>query len=215
MTSPSAQDFEALKAALGSGGWTDDPDEIAPWLKEWRNRWSGHTPLMLTPRSTEEVARAVAICAERRIPIVPQGGDTGLVGGQIPYGEVLLSTRKLRAVRDVTPFDDAMTVEAGVTLLTGITVSDVVKKNGAVVGVRSTEGAEVLGDVIVAEPQALIGFAGPRVIEQTVRETLPEGFQRAEFLLEHGAIDMIIDRREMRDRLVTLITGLTRMPAVA
>ena len=73
----------------------------------------------------------------------------------------------------------------------------------------------MLGDVIVAEPQALIGFAGPRVIEQTVRETLPEGFQRAEFLLEHGAIDMIIDRREMRDRLVTLITGLTRMPAVA
>ena len=73
----------------------------------------------------------------------------------------------------------------------------------------------MLGDIIVAEPQALIGFAGPRVIEQTVRETLPEGFQRAEFLLEHGAIDMIIDRREMRDRLVTLITGLTRMPAVA
>ena len=73
----------------------------------------------------------------------------------------------------------------------------------------------MLGDVIVAEPQALIGFAGPRVIEQTVRETVPEGFQRAEFLLEHGAIDMIIDRREMRDRLVTLITGLTRMPAVA
>ena len=73
----------------------------------------------------------------------------------------------------------------------------------------------MLGEIIVAEPQALIGFAGPRVIEQTVRETLPEGFQRAEFLLEHGAIDMIIDRREMRDRLVTLITGLTRMPAVA
>ena len=73
----------------------------------------------------------------------------------------------------------------------------------------------MLGDVIVAEPQALIGFAGPRVIEQTVRETLPEGFQRAEFLLEHGAIDMIIDRREMRDRLATLVTGLMRMPAVA
>ncbi|HEX5538736.1 MAG TPA: acetyl-CoA carboxylase, carboxyltransferase subunit beta [Methylophilaceae bacterium] len=73
----------------------------------------------------------------------------------------------------------------------------------------------MLGDVIVAEPQALIGFAGPRVIEQTVRETLPDGFQRAEFLLEHGAIDMIIDRREMRDKLVTLITGLMRLPAVA
>jgi acetyl-CoA carboxylase carboxyl transferase subunit beta len=73
----------------------------------------------------------------------------------------------------------------------------------------------MLGDVIIAEPQALIGFAGPRVIEQTVRETLPDGFQRAEFLLDHGALDMIVDRREMRDKLVTLITGLMRMPAVA
>ncbi len=73
----------------------------------------------------------------------------------------------------------------------------------------------MLGDVIIAEPNALIGFAGPRVIEQTVRETLPEGFQRAEFLLEHGAIDMIVDRRQMRDKLATLISGLQRKPAVA
>ncbi len=71
-----------------------------------------------------------------------------------------------------------------------------------------------LGDVVIAEPGALIGFAGARVIEQTVRETLPDGFQRAEFLLEHGAIDMIIDRREMRDQLATLITLLTKQPAV-
>ncbi len=70
-----------------------------------------------------------------------------------------------------------------------------------------------LGDVVVAEPNALIGFAGARVIQQTVRETLPEGFQRAEFLLEHGAIDMIVDRREMRDQLTTLITLLTNQPA--
>ena len=63
----------------------------------------------------------------------------------------------------------------------------------------------MLGDVIVAEPKALIGFAGPRVIEQTVRETLPEGFQRSEFLQEHGAIDLIIDRREMRTRLSSLL----------
>lgn len=70
----------------------------------------------------------------------------------------------------------------------------------------------MLGDIIVAEPQALIGFAGPRVIEQTVRETLPEGFQRAEFLVQHGAIDMIIDRREMRDRLATLLSGLMQLP---
>jgi len=72
----------------------------------------------------------------------------------------------------------------------------------------------MIGDVVIAEPGALIGFAGPRVIEQTVKQTLPEGFQRAEFLLDHGAIDMIVDRREMRDRLAALITLLMRAPAV-
>ena len=71
----------------------------------------------------------------------------------------------------------------------------------------------MIGDVVIAEPGALIGFAGPRVIEQTVKQTLPEGFQRAEFLLEHGAVDMIVDRREMRDKLTDLITLLMRAPA--
>ncbi len=70
-----------------------------------------------------------------------------------------------------------------------------------------------VGDVVIAEPGALIGFAGPRVIEQTVRQTLPEGFQRAEFLLEKGAIDMIVDRRQLRDKLASLITLLQRVPA--
>ena len=70
----------------------------------------------------------------------------------------------------------------------------------------------MLGDVNIAEPEALIGFAGPRVIEQTVRETLPEGFQRSEFLLEHGAIDQICDRRELRDRIATLVAMMTRQP---
>ena len=72
----------------------------------------------------------------------------------------------------------------------------------------------MLGDINVAEPNALIGFAGPRVIEQTVREKLPEGFQRSEFLREHGAIDMIVDRREMRDKvssvLALLMAGRTK-----
>jgi acetyl-CoA carboxylase carboxyl transferase subunit beta len=72
-----------------------------------------------------------------------------------------------------------------------------------------------MGDVVIAEPGALIGFAGARVIQQTVRETLPDGFQRAEFLLEHGAVDMIIDRREMKNQLMTLITLLTKQAAVA
>jgi len=66
----------------------------------------------------------------------------------------------------------------------------------------------MLGDIIIAEPKALVGFAGPRVIEQTVHEVLPEGFQRSEFLLEHGAIDMILDRRKMRDEIHLLLSTL-------
>jgi acetyl-CoA carboxylase carboxyl transferase subunit beta len=73
----------------------------------------------------------------------------------------------------------------------------------------------MIGDVVIAEPGALVGFAGPRVIEQTVRETLPEGFQRSEFLLKHGAIDMIVDRREMRDKLATVLAMLLRQPPAA
>ncbi|HNR22150.1 MAG TPA: acetyl-CoA carboxylase, carboxyltransferase subunit beta [Steroidobacteraceae bacterium] len=73
----------------------------------------------------------------------------------------------------------------------------------------------MLGDLNVAEPRALIGFAGPRVIQQTVRETLPEGFQRSEFLLEHGALDMIIDRRDMRERLGSVLRLLLKKPAAA
>ncbi|HLS83674.1 MAG TPA: acetyl-CoA carboxylase, carboxyltransferase subunit beta [Arenimonas sp.] len=78
-------------------------------------------------------------------------------------------------------------------------------------GVSASLG--MLGDINVGEPQALIGFAGPRVIEQTVRETLPEGFQRSEFLLEHGAIDLIVDRRQMRDKLSALLALMMRQPA--
>jgi acetyl-CoA carboxylase carboxyl transferase subunit beta len=70
----------------------------------------------------------------------------------------------------------------------------------------------MLGDVNIAEPRALIGFAGPRVIQQTVRETLPEGFQRSEFLLEHGALDMIVDRRDMRDRINSILRILLQLP---
>ncbi|RUO79712.1 acetyl-CoA carboxylase carboxyl transferase subunit beta [Idiomarina tyrosinivorans] len=73
----------------------------------------------------------------------------------------------------------------------------------------------MLGDINIAEPKALIGFAGPRVIEQTVRQTLPDGFQRAEFLLDHGAIDMIIDRRDMRDTVAQLLAKMQNLPSVS
>jgi len=71
----------------------------------------------------------------------------------------------------------------------------------------------MLGDINIGEPKALIGFTGQRVIQQTVRETLPEGFQRSEFLLDHGALDMILDRREMRERIGQMLSLLTKRPA--
>lgn len=112
-----ADALSKLKAVLGPDGWSDDPDRLAPRLAEWRGRWKGSTPLMVTPRTVEEVSAIVSICAEHGVPITPQGGNTGLVGGQIPDGELLLSMEKMRGVRDVNPADDAMVVEAGVTLL--------------------------------------------------------------------------------------------------
>jgi acetyl-CoA carboxylase carboxyl transferase subunit beta len=80
-------------------------------------------------------------------------------------------------------------------------------------GVSASLG--MLGDINVAEPKALIGFAGPRVIEQTVRETLPEGFQRSEFLVDHGAVDVIVDRREMREKLGAMLGILEKAPRAA
>ena len=175
MRAPSPAALDALKSTLGNGGWTDDPAEIAPWLTEWRNRWTGHTPLMLTPRSTEEVARAVAICAEHGVAITPQGGDTGLVGGQIPHGEVLLSTRKLRATRDVTPLDDAMTVEAGITLLEAQQAAAAVDRMFPLS--LAAEGTATIGGVIStnAGGTAVLRYGVMRDLVLGIEAVLPSG----------------------------------------
>jgi FAD/FMN-containing dehydrogenase len=108
---------ERLKAAAGLDGWSEDPNEIAPHLKEWRGRWVGHTPLLLRPAQTEAVARILSICNETATPIVPQGGNTGLVGGQIPTGgEVLLSLERMNRIRAVSAVENTLVAEAGVVL---------------------------------------------------------------------------------------------------
>ena len=107
-----------IKEALGPAGWSDDPERLAPKLVEWRDRWRGTTPLLALPASTAEVSDIVRLCAEAGVAITPQGGNTGLVGGQIPQGEILLSTERLRAIRAVDVEDDVMVVEAGVILET-------------------------------------------------------------------------------------------------
>jgi FAD/FMN-containing dehydrogenase len=109
--------IERLKQAAGAGGFSDDPQEIAPHLTEWRGKYTGHSPLLLKPATTAQVAALLAICHETGTAVVPQGGNTGLVGGQIPFhGEVLLSTKRLNKVRAVDPHAPALVVEAGVTL---------------------------------------------------------------------------------------------------
>jgi len=108
---------QRLKDAAGAGGWSEDADEIAPHLKEWRGRWVGTTQLLLRPRETEAVARILTVCDQTATPIVPQGGNTGLVGGQIPTGgEVLLSLERMNRIRSVLPAENTLVAEAGVVL---------------------------------------------------------------------------------------------------
>ena len=116
ITPPAPETLDRLKAALGPNGWSDDPARLAPKLVEWRDTWRGATPLLLLPRATEEVAAVVRVCAETGTAITPQGGNTGLVGGQIPQGEVLLSLERMNGVRSIDALDDVLVIEAGATL---------------------------------------------------------------------------------------------------
>jgi FAD/FMN-containing dehydrogenase len=106
-----------LKDAAGPAGWSEDAGDIAPHLCEWRGRWSGQTPLLLKPSATEHVSRILAICNETKTSIVPQGGNTGLVGGQIPTrGELLLSLERMNRTRMVSAQENTLIAEAGVVL---------------------------------------------------------------------------------------------------
>src|ERR1700687_1063128 len=97
---------QRLKEAAGPFSWSEEPAEIAPHLREWRGRWKGETQLLLRPRETQEVARILSVCDETGTAIVPQGGNTGLVGGQIPTrGEVLLSLERMNRIRSVSVED--------------------------------------------------------------------------------------------------------------
>lgn len=106
----------ALRGRLEPSVLVTDPGMIAPHLEEWRGRGAGRTPFLLAPASTEDVAIIVRLCAEANVAITPQGGNTGLVGGQIPQGEVLVSMKRMNRIRAVDATADAITVEAGAIL---------------------------------------------------------------------------------------------------
>jgi acetyl-CoA carboxylase carboxyl transferase subunit beta len=138
--------------------------------------------------------RAVRLCVEQNLPFVcfTASGGARMQEGLLSLLQMSKTSAVLaRMAQARLPF---------ISVLTDPTTGGV------------SASLAMLGDLNIAEPRALIGFAGPRVIQQTVRETLPEGFQRSEFLLEHGGIDMILDRRDMRDRLAELLRMLQRQP---
>jgi FAD/FMN-containing dehydrogenase len=109
--------LDRLKDAVGAQGFSEDQAEIAPHLEEWRSKYKGHTPLLLKPATTAQVSAILAVCQETGTRLVTQGGNTGLVGGQIPLnGEVLLSTKRLNRIRHLDECGMTLTVEAGATL---------------------------------------------------------------------------------------------------
>jgi FAD/FMN-containing dehydrogenase len=113
---PAKDALDAIRNAVGPKGVIEG-DRQAPFLSEWRDRWPGEAAMIVAPASTEEVADVAKICDRHNIAITPQGGNTGLVGGQIPYGdEILLSLIRMRNIRMVEPLNNTMTVDAGVTL---------------------------------------------------------------------------------------------------
>jgi acetyl-CoA carboxylase carboxyl transferase subunit beta len=145
----------------------------------------------------ERFIRGVQVCLEQRLPYIciTASGGARMQEGLLSLMQMAKTCAALtQLAHDRLPF---------VSVLTDPTMGGV------------SASFAMIGDVVIAEPAALIGFAGPRVIEQTVRETLPEGFQRSEFLLKHGAIDMIVDRREMRDKLASLLSALLKLPAAS
>jgi len=143
----------------------------------------------------ERFVRGVHVCLEHKLPLVcfTASGGARMQEGLLSLMQMAKTCAALtQLAAERLPF---------ISVLTDPTMGGV------------SASFALIGDIVLAEPGALIGFAGPRVIEQTVRETLPEGFQRSEFLLQHGAIDLIVDRREMRDKLANLITLMLKLPA--
>ena len=108
-----------LKAIVGSAGFLETPSDVAPYCRSWRDDWQGRVPLVVRPQTTEEVARVVVACARAGVPIVPQGGNTGLTGASQPgedMSEIVLSTSRMRRILGIDPVNDTITVEAGVVL---------------------------------------------------------------------------------------------------
>ncbi len=114
--STSTAAFAAIKDLVGANGWIDTPEDVEPFVVETRGLWRGECDMVVSPASTEELAGVVKICADAGIAITPQSGNTGLVGGAIPHGGIIINTRRMNKIRDVDALNNTMTVEAGCIL---------------------------------------------------------------------------------------------------
>ena len=164
-----------LKAAAGSGGWSTSKAEIAPLVTEWRDKYRGATPLLLKPNSVEAIAEIVKICAHTNTGIVPQGGNTGLVGGQVPDGQILLSLRRLNRVRDVDPLGNTMTLEAGVILADAQQAAD---QQGRLFPMSlGSEGSATIGGLIStnAGGTGVLAYGNMRELVLGLEAVLPDG----------------------------------------
>ena len=171
----SAEVIARLKAAAGAGGWSEDAGEIAPLLVEWREKYRGSTPLLLKPNSVDAVAAIVKVCAETRTPLVPQGGNTGLVGGQVPDGQVLLSLRRLNRVRGVDALGNTMTLEAGVVLADAQKAAD---DAGRLFPMSlASEGSATIGGLVStnAGGTGVLAYGNMRELVLGLEAVLPDG----------------------------------------
>ncbi|MBA3067363.1 MAG: FAD-binding oxidoreductase [Hyphomonas sp.] len=125
MTAPLPPAFlAAAKDLLGPKGWSDDPEKLTAAATPWRGTFQGETPFLARPASTAEAAALVKLCAAHRVAMTPQGGNTGLVDGGTPHGEICVSMTRMTAVREVDPFNNSMTIEAGATLVSAQETAD-------------------------------------------------------------------------------------------
>lgn len=221
-----------LKSFLDSGFCTEIGAHLAPFdrlrfkdTKKYKDRLS-----QAQKDTQEKDALIVYEGALHTIPVVTAGFEFDFMGGSMGsvVGERFVQGVNVALTKECpflcfTASGGARMQEALISLLQMAKVSAALGRLSKahlpyiVILTHPTMGGvsaslATLGDIIIAEPRALIGFAGPRVIEQTVRQTLPEGFQRSEFLLSHGAIDMIVDRRELRDKIAALLSILIKHP---
>lgn len=164
-----------LTDALGPKGVSTDAQEIDPHISDWRGRWKGSTPVLVKPATTEEVSKAMTLCAEYGFAVNPQGGNSGMVNGSVPQGEVLISLKRMNKVREVDVLNDAMTLEAGVILTRA---QDVAEENDRLFPLSlGAQGVAMIGGLISTNAGGVqvLRYGMMRDLVLGIEAVLPDG----------------------------------------